>query len=390
MNTLTSPELGTPTAAGLGLAPNTGTNNASVLDLAGFQSSGAATPWDGGCWDLVFTDDLPMSRPDPVLGQLQPGGNYYGLLPLASGTTGSISSTYANPLTPPGDPVLFPLPQATPPGGIATLANLYLGYFSIRPHRRGLTTRWRLTTSRRSATRRRPTRSEHLFTPTYTLNAQWDPVNSGTPPGALPPGVLPPPTYGGTPPAAYPQKILNGVGPGPGSGNGSMFWVCLRRPANPFAGVSATNPMIVVDAMRFPFIESGGRPGSPPTIGNNYIFSYQRLQPFRGGHAVPMPGVTGAHRSAGYGYSEQIAVPITTVANYGQAGGSRSPGRRSSSTTPLVGPTTLVLLLAARTSALPAFPTGPPYTTPPVPPYLYEPWDYFPFNDRDFTSVAEL
>ena len=35
VNTLTSPELGTPTAAaGLG----TGTNNASVLDLAGFQS----------------------------------------------------------------------------------------------------------------------------------------------------------------------------------------------------------------------------------------------------------------------------------------------------------------------------------------------------------------
>ena len=25
-----------------------------------------------------------------------------------------------------------------------------------------------------------------------------------------------------------------------------------------------------------------------------------------------------------------------------------------------------------------------------VPPYLNEPWDYFPFNDRDFTSVAEL
>ena len=136
VNTLTSPELGTPTAAGLGLAPNTGTNNASVLDLAGFQSSGAATPWDGGCWDLVFTDDLPMSRPDPVLGQLQPGGNYYGLLPLASGATGSIAATYRQCAPPPGDPVLFPLPQAMPPGGIATaataaaLAVLYQGYFS--------------------------------------------------------------------------------------------------------------------------------------------------------------------------------------------------------------------------------------------------------------------
>ena len=81
VNTLTSPELGTPTAAGLG----TGTNNASVLDLAGFQSAGATpppTPWDGGCWDLVFTGDDPMSRPDPVLGQLQPGGTFYSLIPL--------------------------------------------------------------------------------------------------------------------------------------------------------------------------------------------------------------------------------------------------------------------------------------------------------------------
>ena len=25
-----------------------------------------------------------------------------------------------------------------------------------------------------------------------------------------------------------------------------------------------------------------------------------------------------------------------------------------------------------------------------IPPSLYESWDYFPFNDRDFTSVAEL
>ena len=382
VNTLTSPELGTPTASGLG----TGTNNASVLDLAGFQSSGAATPWDGGCWDLVFTDDLPISRPDPVLGQLQPGGNYYGLLPLASGTTGSISSTYANPQTPPGDPVLFPLPQAMPPGGIATattLALLYQGYFSnptTPPWTNNPLAPYYFTTIGNPA----PANSEqHLFTPTYTLNAQFDPVNSGTPPGALPPGVLPPSTYGGTPPAVYPGKILNGVGPGPGSGNSAMFWVCLRRPANPFAGVSATNPMIVVDAMRFPFIESGGKPGSPPTIGKNYIFSYQRLQPFRGGHAVPMPGVSGA-LDPRYGYSEQIAVPTTKVLNYGQAGGQQITGPA----TPgyfyhtLGGPNDAGAVAGGAYSGVAG--------VPPTPPYLYEPWDYFPFNDRDFTSVAEL
>ena len=160
VNTLTSPELGTPAQAGLGLTPNSATNNASVLDLAGFQSGGTpgpTTPWDGGCWDLVFTDDMPQSRPDPVLGQLQPGGNYYSLLPLSSAATGAISPTYVNPLTPAGDPVLFPLPQAMPPGG-NPLASLFLGYFSTTTYPLPWTTNNPLapTTSRRSAIRRPP------------------------------------------------------------------------------------------------------------------------------------------------------------------------------------------------------------------------------------------
>ena len=53
-------------------------------------------------------------------------------------------------------------------------------------------------------------------------------------------------------------------------------------------------------------------------------------------------------------------------------------------------PTTLVAAGGAYLGVAGVPPTGPPYTTPPIPPYLYEPWDYFPFNDRDFTSVAEL
>ena len=43
------------------------------------------------------------------------------------------------------------------------------------------------------------------------------------------------------PPATYPMP-------------GSYYWVCLRRPANLFAPVSITNPMVVVDSMRFPYI----------------------------------------------------------------------------------------------------------------------------------------
>ena len=387
VNTLTSPELGTPTAAGLG----NGSNNASVLDLAGFQPSGAATPWDGGCWDLVFTDDLPQNRPDPVLGQLQPGGNQVGLIPLATGATGSM---VANPLAtvapPAGDPVLFPLPQALPPGGIVTgttsaaMAVLYQGYFSnptTPPWTYNPLAPYYFTTIGNQPSN--PATESAPPQPTYSLNLPFDPVNSnGTPPGAVPPGVLPPLAIGQTPPTTYPTgKILNGKGPGPGVGTGPFFWVCLRRPANPFAGVSAANPMIVVDAMRFPFIESGGTADNP---GKNYMFSYQRLQPFRGGHAVPMPNVPGA-LDPRYGYSEQIAAPYTLYKNVGQsgAGGKQVTGSANFYHT-LSGPNDAG---AAGGAFLGTAASGPSSA---VPPYLYEPWDYFPFNDRDFTSVAEL
>ena len=100
------------------------------------------------------------------------------------------------------------------------------------------------------------------------------------------------------------------------------YWVCLRRPANPFAppqpdiSLARTyNPMVVVDAMRFPYIEGGGTAGPPVTIGTNTIFSSQRCQPFRGGHAVRLPSdtsTTAAPLYTPYGYSEQMAVPPTT------------------------------------------------------------------------------
>ena len=113
VNTLTSPELGTATTPGVG----TGPDNASVLDLAGFQSNPPlTTPWDGGCWDLVFTEDDPTSRPDPILGQLQPGGKFHGLIPLASASFTTTSGA---------DPLIYPLPQAIQ-GGVS-LANFYVG-----------------------------------------------------------------------------------------------------------------------------------------------------------------------------------------------------------------------------------------------------------------------
>ena len=67
-----------PAAAG-----GRGTNppDPSILDLGGFQYT-AGDPYSGGCWDLVFTDDTPNSRPDPYRGELVQGGPFYALIPL--------------------------------------------------------------------------------------------------------------------------------------------------------------------------------------------------------------------------------------------------------------------------------------------------------------------
>ena len=93
-----------------------------------------------------------------------------------------------------------------------------------------------------------------------------------------------------------------------GSQKTKYYWVCLRRPANPFAPVSAANPMLVVDAMRFPYIDGTapltgqGPKGGPPTVPNltatkvNTVYSAQRFQPYRGGHAVPVAAATPAQR----------------------------------------------------------------------------------------------
>ena len=119
------------------------------------------------------------------------------------------------------------------------------------------------------------------------------------------PGVLPgiPGDNAGTntPPQNY---SVEGAGDGGGrrpaaSAARNIIWVCLRRPANLFAPVSAYNPMVVVDAMRVPYIDGTGlhradpmirqRKRSEPAVNApfNTVYSVQRYQPYRGGHAVP-------------------------------------------------------------------------------------------------------
>src|SRR5208282_5927699 len=378
VNVLTSPELGTRAAAGLGTSPNPALNNASVLDLAGFQSNVTPplTPWDGGCWDIVFTGDDPASRPDPITGQLWSSGTFFGLIPLCQAAFQNVTT----------DPVIYPLPQApdvstlslstTPPTPSLIVQTYFKGDSTLTPVLPTVplapppTIPYFLTIGNTVTS---PSETAP-FTPYLTLANAYDPV-SGTPSTTPPPtGVLPVPT--GTavpvPPAPPPTANAPTILPAPPvtKGQGTYYWICLRRPANPFAGVSATNPMIVVDCMRFPYIEAGTATSS------SSLFSYQRLQPFRGGHAVPMPNATGTNvLDPRYGYTEQIAVPATPE-GFVKFNGTTNSSLPLLHTLGLANDGTLNLGSYSATIA--------------SAPYLNEPWDYFPFNDRDFTSVAEL
>jgi len=379
VNTLTSPETGAFT------------NNASILDLSGFLSNGSPTtapqiPWNNGCWDIIFTDDRANNRPDPYLGQLQPPAptvlgtsNYgvYGLVPLAQ-------NAMASPTAPPATDVnVFPLPQ-TPvsPGPPAPTQPVPFGqyYFTVIGNNI-------LDFPSSGST---PTESSPplLAAPNnFTIAQPWDPVDftvtaSPLPASAtLPAGALPPQTNG-TVNTTYPSTLQTGNPPTPAalaSGVGQFFWVCLRRPANPFAPVSALNPMVVVDSMRFPYIEGGGlgQPGSPDTITKaptNNLYSYQRLQPYRGGQAVPVPPGVGTGIDTRYGYTEQVAPVTATGSNSGNVGNFGTAGAITKPILHTLGRPNEGAFLN-------------PWSATPT---QQELWDYFPFNDRDFTSVAEL
>ena len=193
------------------------------------------------------------------------------------------------------------------------------------------------------------------------LTAAADPFNGSSAPnitwypGVLPGVVVDSGTSAGSAPPNYQSKLPTLVA---GTQTTKYYWVCLRRPANPLAPVSAANPMLVVDSMRFPYIDGTVLANQVP----NAVYSAQRFQPFRGGHAVPAAAATPANGAAAqptldarYGYTEQIA----------------SPGGYSNQLGTMVS-------------------TNPIFHTLGIANDQAEPWDYLPFHDRDFTGIAEL
>src|SRR5262249_48024171 len=152
-------------------------------------------------------------------------------------------------------------------------------------------------------------------------------VYAGVLPNYVPPAVTgnPNPSGTGSLPPNYQTKIPNTMG-ATAPAAAKYYWVCLRRPANLFAPVSVTNPMVVVDSVRFPYIDGTGTltatgPGGitvPDTTTTKPPFSVQRYQPYRGGHAVPVSTPIGFTATtpanptpvdSRYGYTEQMVVP---------------------------------------------------------------------------------
>lgn len=273
-----------------------------------------ASDLDLAKWDLVVAPDDVTGRPDPVTGQIP-------VVPTAAAMTFSLGT-----------------------GGLPAIST-------------GATTRLKALDVNGAASYYVLTNKPADFDP--TIDEQG--LDASKINGTIPAG-----------PAGADYLIPTKTG---GFDTNKYYWLYLRRPANPFDPPN-TN-MVVVDAFRFPFLESNGTGanGTPDTQGvvpTTPIYSLERYQPYRGGQAVPV--ATAADAAAAppsppnpYGYSEQTAPSTATSTFFGVYS--------SVATNPVPTP-------------------APPKTTLDIKHRLgegrTEVWDHFPFHDRDFMSVAEL
>jgi large repetitive protein len=314
----------------------------SDLDLAG--------------WEFVVLPDDGYGRPDPYTGQIplvQPGlyvppavSAAGGVFPSISVTGGSAANySLATPL--PSPPVLRPEMNALlSPVASADNPALPQVYYYVLGNKPAV----QVGAGGIPAEIVPPTPSTLITTPPPGPPATTDGYVDLT--GMLYQRQTSAPT---APPAPQP---------------GYYYWLYLRRPANPF---DPTSEKVVVDSFRFLFTKSHGigtNPGSGDTVTGNpitadYIFSLERLQPFRGGHAIPPLTATTGTTSVfvpAYGFSEQAeACQNVGSGTHGQYG---NP--------PIQSTGTIMHTLGKKNFR------------------LDQSWDYFPFNDRDFTSVVEL
>lgn len=356
--------------------------NASVINLSGYNPSVAATtPYEGACWDLVFSQDSIGSRPDPFTGQLQQGSKVYSVTPLS---VDSLSSKVGAGIGVGIDKgaLLRALPRSTAAGPpLTVLGFTHPDSTNEAQHEHGTGgagVTWATSEAFGSGT---PTGTLYLLKPTY------DPFNGAAKPATINEGVLP---------RALDGSVANTTSFAAeqiprAAGAGAYYWVHLRRPANPMAPVSDNNPMVVVDSMRFPYVDvavaaettatpmPADEPARvdkvPATLPMTHLYSYQRHQPYRGGQAVPWdPTQANVAIDPRYGYTEQIAAPVLQKGSMAVYFGTSSTMRTESgnSTTGQVSNPIYNTLGVANDGAAGEF------------------WDWFPFHDRDFTSPYEL
>jgi len=383
-------------------------------------------------WDMVLiaedpaaagaaNGDNPTSRPDPLTGQIpyQPGTNPAKIVYMPLSGRG------------PGAPH-YSVPSLPAPGGTPhfVLSNYLQDPTSENAYNNTTTTTTALDTPNvvydatanpngvlRGVLTRTGIASANVAAGTYT-----DADDPLAPAGttftttlyqATGTGNLPPPATNTNTATFVPAAIP--------SASAKYYWLYLRRPANPLAPADVNNPKIVVDSIRFPFIEGGGVAAPTPVrTANRDIYSVQRLQPFRGGHAVPTPPAAAASSPPSpYGFSEQIAV-VSPVPNariavgtppqsfmYGVYKDVASNKYYQMTGTGGPSPAGELTQVASAAASQPidnyTYSTGVPATN-----YygdakaiahtlgrspagsVRDSWDHFAFHDRDFMSVAEL
>lgn len=164
------------------------------------------------------------------------------------------------------------------------------------------------------------------------------------------------------------DKLLPPEGEVTETEKGRYFWLYLRRPADPSDPAS---PKVVVDSIRFPYMISDGKSDANPMSPNVtettiHLYSAQRFQPYRGGHAVANGGATAYFPLNAYGYSEQTGVS--------DARSSSDPNNHSigySGGKNLVSDRKLRHTIGTTNTS-------------------NEDWQLMVFNDRDFQSLGEI
>ncbi len=281
---------------------------------------------DLGGWDMVIMPDDGTGRPNPITGQIPDSTPVTSINAVSIDGTGPLASAT--------------LPAATPGH-----------YTNPDPQQHRLTNRVQATALARP--------------PVPTPLVIGGVSNGGT-------GVAPVTPLNGIPTTNI-QTDKNLAQQLAGLQENTYYWLYLRRPPNPFdARYDYNNPngnRVVVDSFRFIYttsrgnvtVTSGTVSANPSSYGSEVMFSLQRMQPYRGGQAVPpLSGVSGTYVTPAYGFSEQTQIAKTQSSIYGAYGA-----------TVLQTTSKLFSSLGAVNATL-------------------DQWDYFPFNDRDYTSPIEL